>query len=327
MTRTRASHALTCMALLGATNVGCQAYDRAVYDDLLDGASLTLDHDRADVHEANSASDVDAVGDVSDVRLESDADALDTTDATAMRSDVDDGAPGCGVNLLSNGEFEMGFLPWETLMAPPAVATLSNSPEAPHGGSQSALTNETQAGANDWDIQFYQSHLAFHSAQRMRVSFYLRGTPGHSIVFVLQHGDGSYTEYCTWHADVTSNWTEVVAECMTPDDVEGRIGFQLGHSAGQTFIDSVSLVACGTLAFTDAGDVTITDAPDARTDTSADAAFDAGTDAWSAHDAGSDASFDARGDITIDAAFDAHTDSAADVVREAGGVSDATHSG
>lgn len=109
------------------------------------------------------------------------------------------------------------------------------------------LLDVTHAGAQNWNVQAFETKLDLKDGQEYTFSYKIKGDPARTITAIacIDHDD--------WHAvglqedvELTGDWkehTQTFKAENTADAAQNRIGFMVGSDTGKVWIKDVSLTA------------------------------------------------------------------------------------
>jgi len=161
-----------------------------------------------------------------------------------------------GQNLLSNSTLETGSSSPFTLWVSTAAyqSALSATTTNPHAGNNALLIDVQKSDpANTnyydkiWRVQVTQSGFSTTEGEKLLFSFWARADAAHQLQFGLTKNSTTFEEFSIEELDLTTEWKryemEFISPITTTNDI--RIIFRCGASAGQYFLDDISLIRNG----------------------------------------------------------------------------------
>lgn len=157
------------------------------------------------------------------------------------------GIPGIQSELIQNGGFENPFMgEWGLYVNPSdgVAATLDRSTTVVHDGNYSAHISVTASGKLG-DVNFFQRGLPLVQGTTYFLQFWAKSSNAQTMSLTVQKGGGDFHSYgLTTSVTLGSDWQLYrIPFQATESATDGQLSFFFGTQTGDTWLDSVSLMA------------------------------------------------------------------------------------
>jgi hypothetical protein len=150
-----------------------------------------------------------------------------------------------GTEIIVNGKFESGTTPWVTELGGTGAATYTLDTASAIQGVQSAHIKVTNAGVNDYDVQFKQP-LQVKKGKRYFIMYKARASKDMVIKAGIQEFHGSYTFLTPFKAESLHVATRTVLDTsgyLAADDANVKFTLFLGNNGTfDVWVDWVSII-------------------------------------------------------------------------------------
>ena len=147
-------------------------------------------------------------------------------------------------NILMNGEFDCGVIPWNLPYSNGASANWSIDPTAEISSGAAAMVNIVNGGSANWHVQLQQP-LAIDSGHTYILSFTAQSTENSKTIDVsIQQSVDPWTVYYQTSPAIESlqDYGPFVFECLTTDP-GAYIKWNIGNTPNTTFwLDNVKVI-------------------------------------------------------------------------------------
>ncbi|MGQ9737909.1 MAG: carbohydrate binding domain-containing protein [Armatimonadota bacterium] len=155
-----------------------------------------------------------------------------------------------GNEMLTNGNFTNGLNGWGLEQHDGAVASATQSTDAPPGYTRSVRIQVTQPGTQGWHVQLAQSGLTVEGRRIYTLSFWAKANASRNIVAVVAMAHEPWQALGSWNTvGVTTQWQRFeFTFVVSQSDSNARVLFSnMGTQTGTYWITGVSLRRGGTL--------------------------------------------------------------------------------
>ena len=165
------------------------------------------------------------------------------------------GQPGVQTELIQNGGFENPFMgEWGLYVNTNngVAATLDRSTSVVHDGNYSAHISVTASGKLG-DVNLFQRGLPLVQGTTCLLQFWAKSNKAQTLSLTVQKGGGDFHGYgLTTSVTLGSDWQLYrIPFQATESATDGQLSFFFGTQTGDTWLDSVSLMAAGGLPHSD----------------------------------------------------------------------------
>ncbi len=149
-----------------------------------------------------------------------------------------------GPNLATNAGFEDATLaPWTSWVdtANGYAATFTRDTAAPGAGTASARITVTQAGGEDWRIDFNQPNRSLVAGTAYEIRFLARASTARPLTVGVTKGAPNWDNYGLWRTvTLSTTWQEFVLPFdATSTASDARLQFLAGEATGSIWLDEV----------------------------------------------------------------------------------------
>lgn len=155
-----------------------------------------------------------------------------------------------GEELLANGDFAQDTADWNLEDGQThGSAARADARVGTHQDRQSVAVEVTQAGAEEWHVQFHQEGVAVEEDQLYTLSFWMNSADLEGISVNLQQAYDPWSSYETHQLDLTHEWQRFTTPLTGPaTDDNLRINFSgLGNQEGTLYLANISLRPGGSM--------------------------------------------------------------------------------
>lgn len=155
-----------------------------------------------------------------------------------------------GNEMLTNGNFTNGLNGWILEQHDGAVATATQSTDAPSGYTRSVRIQVTQPGTQGWHVQLAQAGLTVEGGRIYTLSFWAKANASRNIVAAVTMAHDPWQALGPWNTvSLSTQWRRFEFTFITSQsDNNARVLFsEMGTQTGTYWITGVSLRPGGTL--------------------------------------------------------------------------------
>ncbi|MFZ1703296.1 MAG: Ig-like domain-containing protein [Saprospiraceae bacterium] len=143
-------------------------------------------------------------------------------------------------NSLKNNEFDNGSNFWNLYVQGGNSASLTIDNTSQISGTNSARVNISSASGTNWHIQLLQQNVALQAGKTYAISFKAKAVSNRTINAFVDLGESPYTTYFNQDVSLTTSTQTFTYTFLQPVTIpNGRVGFNLGQSSQNVWIDNV----------------------------------------------------------------------------------------
>ena len=145
--------------------------------------------------------------------------------------------------MLANGSFESGLEPWGTMVFPPAAGSFTLDATTASAGTHSLKVNVSAVDDQAWHVQLVQGGFSVVAGQAYRLSFDAKASAGGGFNAAVGQAHDPWQILGLWTTvEPAAGWQPFeFVFFATANEMDARIGFDLGQSVRTIWIDNVSL--------------------------------------------------------------------------------------
>ncbi len=155
-----------------------------------------------------------------------------------------------GNEMLTNGNYTSGLNGWYLEQHAGAVASATQSTDAPSGYARSARIQVTQTGTQGWHVQWTQPGLTVQGGKIYTLSFWAKANSTRTITAVVGMAHEPWQGLGPWYdVQLTTQWKRFeFTFIVSQDDTNARVLFtNMGTQTGTYWFTGVSLRPGGTI--------------------------------------------------------------------------------
>lgn len=155
-----------------------------------------------------------------------------------------------GNEMLTNGNYTNGLNGWYLEQHAGAVASATQSTDAPSGYTRSVRIQVTQPGTESWHVQWTQPGLTVEGGRLYTLSFWAKANTSRNIIATVTMAHDPWQALDGWHTfSLNTQWRRFeITFMVSQSDNNARVLFtNMGTQTGTYWITGVSLRPGGTL--------------------------------------------------------------------------------